>query len=248
MSFFQSLLNINFPNINFRSGGGQKFLTSAVKDGFVTNPLYDNRADISRIEYDAQNNPKIRALMNKYNLPIKVNTSELEKLKENHLKNTRLTAVGIYSNLLPYVRKDVNLKNLQEAAMMHDYGKILIPDNILNKQGELNEREREIMNLHSELGYELLKNRELSSETLNLIKYHHQNPQNNGYPAVSANYEHSLEAQILNAADEYTALREERSYKKALSKEEALEIIHKQADSGFISKEVYFALEKAVLQ
>ena len=244
--FFNSNLNINIPNISFRGPVQHVQLNSSYKDGFVSNPLYNNLIDISRIELEAKSNPKIRALMDKYDLPLKVNTRELEKLQQGHLKNTRLTAVKIYSNLSPHIRKDINLQQLQEAAMMHDYGKILIPDNILNKQGELNEREREIMNLHSELGYELLKNRELSDETLNLIKYHHQNPQNNGYPAVGTNYEHSLEAQILNAADEYTALREERSYKKALSREEALEIIRRQADSGLISKDVYSALEKAV--
>ena len=246
MSFFQSPLNINIPNIKFRGSVQQTPLAPMHKDGFVSNPLYDNLADISRIEYEAQNNPKIRMLMDKYNLPVKVNTNELEKLKDNHLKNTRLVSVGIYTNLPPYMRKEVNLKSLQEAAMMHDYGKVLIPDKILNKNGDLNEREREIMNLHSELGYELLKNRGLDKTTLELIKYHHQNPLKNGYPAVSDDYNHSLEAQILNAADEYTALREERSYKKAFSKEEALGIIRQHIDSGIISPEVYAALEKAV--
>lgn len=246
MSFFQSRLNINTPNLNFQGSVRQIPLSPLRKDGFVSNPLYDNLADISRIEYEAQNNPKIRTLLDKYNLPLKVNIKELEKLKDGHLKNTRLTAVGIYSNLPPYMRKEVNLKNLQEAAMMHDYGKVLIPDKILNKTSELNEKEREIMNLHSELSYELLKNRGLDKNTLDLIKYHHQNPMKSGYPAVTDSYEHSLEAQILNAADEYTALREERSYKKAFSKEEAFEIIGQHVKDGLISEDIFNALKKAV--
>ena len=246
MSFFQTPLNINIPSINFR---GPAQLTPAYhfhKDGFVSNPLYDNLVDFSRIEAEAKSNPKIRAIMNKYNLPIKVNTKELEKLQQGHLKDTRITAVKIYSNLPPYMRKNINLQQLQEAAMMHDYGKVLIPDGVLNKQGELSEKEKEIMNLHSELGYELLKNKGLDEATLDLIKYHHQNPMKSGYPAVDNNYEHSLEAQILNAADEYTALREERSYKKALSKEEALNILQQRTEQGFISPEVFSALKRAV--
>ena len=246
MSFFKSPLNINIPNINFRGPAQSIPVHHVHKDGFISNPLYDNLADISRIEYEAQNNPKIRALMKEYDLPIVVNTNELEKLKQGHLKNTRMIAVQIYSNLPPYMKKDVNLKNLQEAAMMHDYGKVLIPNKILNKNGNLNEKEKEIMNLHSELGYELLKNRGLDEATLDLIKYHHQNPMKSGYPAVNNNYEHSLEAQILNAADEYTALREERSYKKALSKEEALNILQQRTEQGFISPEVFSALKRAV--
>ena len=56
---------------------------------------------------------------------------------------------------------------------------------MLNKKGKLDADEREIMELHSELGYELLKDKGLSEETLNLIRYHHQNLNKTGYPAMA---------------------------------------------------------------
>ena len=59
--------------------------------------------------------------------------------------------------------------------MLHDLGKVLIPSKILNKPAKLNFKERKIMNIHSTLGYELLKTQHLPTETLSLIKYHHQN-------------------------------------------------------------------------
>jgi len=246
-SFFQSPININIQNIGFRGVTPSLPYNSLAQDGFVSNPLYNHFADKARIEFEAKTNPRVRELMHKYNLPLRVNTEELQILLKGHLKNTRLVAAQIYSNLPAYIRKDVNLQQLQEAAILHDYGKILIPNEILNKKGALDQREREIMSLHSELGYELLKNKGLDENILKLIKYHHQNPSGNGYPAVAKDYEHSITAQILNAADEYTALREERCYKNALDKKQALKVIKEKSDTGTISPEVYQALEKAVL-
>ena len=148
------------------------------------------------------------------------------------------------SSLPVELKNEVNLPNLQEAAMLHDYGKVLIPNSILNKQGELTPKEREIMQQHSELGYELLKNKDLNPEVLNLIKYHHQTPTGNGYPALDNDYTYNTSAQLLNVADKYTALTEKRCYKKALSREEALNIIKQDVDSGLIDETIYNALVK----
>ena len=117
---------------------------------------------------------------------------------------------------------------------------------ILNKAGQLTEEEREIMQLHSELGYELLKNKNLSENALGLVKYHHQNPKATGYPAINDNFVYGIDTQILNAADKYSALREKRSYKEPLSREEALKVMREDVKKGIISQEVYNALERAV--
>ena len=241
-------LSINFgvKNIGFRSSEEYIPYQSTVRDDFVTNPLEENFTNIQKIQAEAAANPHIREIMREYNLPVKVNVNELNKLHDGHLKDTRIIAAKIYSNLPPELKTEVNLKQLQEAAMLHDYGKILIPDKILNKKGELNNEEKAIMNLHSELGYELLKNKNIDENTLSLIKYHHQNPVKSGYPAVTSDYEHSVGAQILSAADEYTALREKRSYKDELSKEEALAVIRENAEKGEISPVIYSALAKSV--
>ena len=170
----------------------------------------------------------------------------LENLKQNHLQDTRIVAAKIYSSLPDELKKEVNLPRLQEAALLHDYGKVLIPKSILDKKGKLNEVEREVMELHSELGYELLKDKGLGEKTLELIKYHHQNLKGTGYPAIANNSECGLDTQILNVADKYSALREKRSYKNPLAKYEALEIIAKEVNSGEVSQDVYTALMKCV--
>ena len=102
------------------------------------------------------------------------------------------------------------------------------------------------MELHSELGYELLKQQGVNENVLNLVKYHHQTADGSGYPALSNSYTPDISSEILATADKYSALREKRSYKDAMTREEALKVIREDVNSGLISQEVYDALEKAV--
>ena len=167
-------------------------------------------------------------------------------MKQGHLTATRILAAKIYSQLPADIKSQVNLSNVQQAAMLHDYGKVLIPKEILNKKGSLTPEEKKIMELHSEFGYELLKQQGIKEEVLNLIKYHHQKPDGSGYPKIDDNFEYNYESQILEAADIYSALIEDRAYHKAFSKEEALNIVQKEVESGTISQEVFIALKKSV--
>jgi len=242
---YNNPIKFNIPNLSFRSNSTiQTPLGIPFSDGFTSNPLNDNYGNKAQIEAEIKSNPRIQAILKEYKIPAKVNMAELEKLQKGHLKETRIVAAQIYSSLPQELKQEINLPHLQEAAMFHDYGKVLIPDSILNKAGKLDGKEQEIMQLHSELGYELLKNKGLSKETLNLIKYHHQTPNKNGYPIINDDFEYGLSSQILNVADKYAALREKRSYKEPMTHEEAIEIIRTDVDSGLISEEVFNALKK----
>lgn len=238
--------NINIPKVSFKSSPG---VTTGIyaprKDSFNSNPLYDF-ADKNTITKLAKTNPEVMNILKENKIPLKVNIEELEKLKRGHLMDTRVMAAKIYSALPKESKESINLTSLQQAAMLHDYGKVLIPEKILNKNGKLTEEEKSIMNLHSELGYELLKQQGVNQDVLNLVKYHHQNPQGTGYPALGDDYIPDVSAQILTAADKYSALREKRSYKDALTRDEALKIMQQDVDNGLISQEVYNALEKTV--
>ena len=167
-------------------------------------------------------------------------------MTQGHLTTTRILVAKIYSALPAEIKKEVNISNLQQAAMLHDYGKVLIPKEILNKKGALTPEEKKIMELHSEFGYELLKQQGVNEEVLNLIKYHHQKPDGNGYPLIDDNFEYNISSQILKIADMYSALVEERPYHRACTKEEALDIIKKEIEDGIICQEVYDALKKSI--
>ena len=123
-------------------------------------------------------------------------------------------------------------KVLEQACVFHDFGKVLIPKEIIDKQGLLTNEEKQIMDLHSELGAELLKSTGMSERVINLVKNHH-NAGNNT----------DILGQILSVADIYSALRETRSYKEALTEREALEILDQKAKNGEVSTEVVSALK-----
>ena len=237
-------INVNIPKVAFY---GNPVISKPIKptlsDKFVACPIIDQYLDKKSLELEAKQNVRIQELLGAYNLPVKINEKAIEQLKNGHLKNTRELAVKLYSALPEELKKDVNLKQLQDASLLHDIGKVLIPDNILNKKGRLDQQEREIMELHSELGYKLLKNKFLDEETLNLIRNHHQNSKKTGYPSVSEKYDHSMAAQILSAADKYSALTEKRSYKESFDRQKALKILK---NDETILPEIYSALEKAV--
>ena len=134
-------------------------------------------------------------------------------------------------------------ETIKEASMLHDLGKVLIPAKILNKPARLNKKEREIMNIHSTLGYELLKTQRINEETLDLVKYHHQNLSHTGYPALNCDHNPSdIGVQIISTADKYSALREARVYRRKLSRIESLLILYKEVREEKILPEVYNAL------
>ena len=184
-------------------------------------------------------NPQVVKILKNNGLKAEINIKELQKLAEGHLLWTKNIAAGIIGNLPLDIQKQINRQAVLQAAIFHDFGKVLIPNKIINKKSALNDKEKQIMKLHSELGYELLKTQKLSPETLELIKYHHQTPENTGYPINNTGFTYGLEAEILAVADKYSALIEKRSYKPALSKKEALEIIKQDYPQGGL---VYDAL------
>ena len=253
--------NINLSHIRFRSYPPEYTeYFNAHKDSFDTNPIYQSLSDKNALTNSVKSNPEIMRILKENKLPVKINHQELEKLMRGHLMDTRIRAAKIYSALPTELKSEINLSDLQQAAMLHDYGKVLIPEKILNKNGQLTDEEKKIMNLHSELGYELLKGvnkgvnggvnggvnigAQVNNNVLNLIKYHHQTPDGKGYPEITNNYKPDISSEILMAADKYSALREKRSYKEAMTHDEALNVMRQDVEAGLISPTVYKALEK----
>lgn len=187
-------------------------------------------------------NPNIIKILRSESLPIELNIKGLKELLNTHCTDTKQIADGIINNL-PFSLKDkVNVKSINDAAYLHDIGKVLIPKDILYKNGKLNPKEAKIMHLHSELGYELLKNTDIDTTTLNLIRYHHQNQLKNGYPSVGNDFNADLNLQIISIADKYSALREKRPYKEQMSKNQALVIIHQEVKEGKLHPFIFKAL------
>lgn len=124
---------------------------------------------------------------------------------------------------------------IEQAAPMHDIGKIGVPDRILLKRGKLDHRERGIMMNHARIGYEIL--RDSPSEYLQfgatIAWCHHEKFNGEGYPRGLKGGAIPLEARIVAIADVLDALLSERPYKAAWPVERALELIRKESGGHF---------------
>lgn len=218
-----------------------RFETSTPKDSFEsTNPArYTSEFMINKL---ASNNKEIHSILKSAGIPYRLNMNNLNQLLQGHCTNTQNIASGIVENLPFALENKANLSAIKDAAYLHDIGKVFIPDEILNKNGRLSPQETEIVHKHPELGYELLKNTGIDPKTLLLIRNHHQNAQKSGYPIVDKNFNADLDLQILSIADKYSALTEERSYKKPLTREQALTIIRSDVRNGKLNPLVFNAL------
>ena len=126
------------------------------------------------------------------------------------------------------------LKHLGIGAILHDFGKVFIDKNILNKNGKLTDNEFGIIKNHSRLGYDFLKEKlSLSSHSHMVILQHHEKWNGNGYPLkLSGNRIHSL-ARIVSVADVYDALTSDRPYRKAMLPSDGFEMILSENGTSF---------------
>ncbi len=125
------------------------------------------------------------------------------------------------------------LVNIQRGALLHDIGKIGIPESILGKAGPLTKREREIVKEHPVLGYEMIQEFDFLKRAALVVLFHHENYDGSGYPYGLVGEEIPLEARIFFLADTLDAMTSDRPYSEGKSFEEACREIEKAEGSQF---------------
>lgn len=198
----------------------------------------------SEIKKMIANSPEVQKILSEHKIPVRLNMKELHELRDGHAKDTQDIAVAIANNLPPALRQQVNMKDLKEGALLHDFGKVLIPPEILNKNGSLTDAEHKIMDLHTELGYYLLKSTGVNNKVLDLVRNHHDNYLDNN---SGRSYVPDINLQILNIADKYSALTEKRVYKDAFAPKSALTVIYGDVQRGEVHPFLFTALVKATM-
>jgi len=133
-------------------------------------------------------------------------------------------AVGISENEMDYVRR---------GALLHDIGKMGVPDSVLLKPGTLNDREWEIMRRHPEYAYNLLEPIEYLRPVLDIPYCHHEKWDGSGYPRGLKGEEIPLMARVFAIVDVWDALMSDRPYRKAWSFEQAYKHIQEQSGTHF---------------
>jgi len=160
----------------------------------------------------------------------------------NHVRR-----VAEYSKLLAikYGIKETEAELLKQASPMHDIGKVAIPDEILNKPGELTKEEFEKMKEHSRIGYEMLKssNRSIIKTAAIVAIEHHEKYDGTGYPNGLKGEQIHIYGRITAIADVFDALGSNRCYKEAWSDEKIFKLLNDEKGKHFdpLLIDIFFA-------
>ena len=125
------------------------------------------------------------------------------------------------------------LMHIRWGALLHDIGKIGIPDHILHKPGKLTDQEWEIMKKHPEYAFDVLSSIDYLSPSLDIPRYHHERWDGSGYPEGLAGEDIPLAARVFAVVDVWDALRSDRPYRNAWSDEKARKYLREQAGKEF---------------
>ena len=157
--------------------------------------------------------------------------AEKDEYTEGHTRRVALRAVLVGEELgLPPNR----LRSLATGGLLHDIGKLSVPDEILKKPGSLDQDEFEVIKRHPEWGHKLLGELGGFSDLIRrLVLDHHERLDGAGYPNGRTALELDLETRILTVCDVYDALLSVRVYRDAWTHEKAIGLLHEQIGSAF---------------
>ncbi|MFQ5596233.1 MAG: GAF domain-containing protein, partial [Anaerolineae bacterium] len=149
---------------------------------------------------------------------------------EGHSRRVMQLAVTIARAMgLP----ESEIEALMRGALLHDIGKIGVPDRILSKPGSLTDEERAEMQRHNQIGYDMLRDIEFLAPTLPVVLCHHERWDGRGYPEGLRGVDIPLIVRIFAVADAYDAMTSNRPYRRAMSHAEAVAEIQREAGKQF---------------
>ena len=133
--------------------------------------------------------------------------------------------------------------SLKTGGLLHDIGKVAVPEGILNKAGPLTEEEFEIVKAHPVTGWEICRDLRSAHPVLPCIRHHHERYDGSGYPDGLAGEAIPLGARIMGIADVYDALTSERPYRRGMSRQRAYEILAAEDRRGLWDRNVFAAFD-----
>lgn len=149
----------------------------------------------------------------------------------SHIHRVQHYAMGLAKAL--GTLDEQSLRALQAAALLHDTGKLAVPERILNKPGKLTAAEFETMKLHVNVGADILSAIDFPYPVVPIVRAHHENWDGSGYPNGLKGVEIPIGARILSVVDCYDALTSDRPYRGAMSDEEAFAILQARRGSMY---------------
>lgn len=158
-----------------------------------------------------------------------------DQTTHGHVRRTQIYATEM-GKLLQV--KEQELRALVAGALLHDIGKLAVPEYILNKPGKLTEAEFAKMKIHPTVGGDILKRVNFPYPVEDIVRYHHEKWDGSGYPKGLKSEQIPLVARIISVVDFYDATRCDRPYRKGMKREDSLTLLQKMSGSSFDPKVV----------
>ncbi len=159
-----------------------------------------------------------------------------------------LIVTGLATNFASYWGMNrTDVEKFSTAGLLHDIGKVRIPNELLDKPGRLTDEEFEIIKTHPVVGYDYLVGQQgMTEELLGAVRHHHEALDGSGYPDRLKGGEIDDLTRILTICDVYGALVEHRAYKRQALPEEAIGVLMKMADENKVERTLVKAFAKTV--
>src|SRR6185436_4667478 len=158
-----------------------------------------------------------------------------DQTTHGHVRRTQLYATQMGAL---FKVSEAELRALHAGALLHDIGKLAVPEYILNKPGKLTEAEFAKMKIHPTVGGDILKRVSFPYPVEDIVRYHHEKWDGSGYPRGLRAEQIPLVARIISVVDFYDATRCDRPYRKGMKREESLALLQKMSGSSFDPKVV----------
>jgi putative nucleotidyltransferase with HDIG domain len=150
-----------------------------------------------------------------------------DDVTHSHVRRVQAYSVGLARAL--GLNDEMTLKAIKAAALLHDTGKLGVPEHILNKPGRLTASEFDKMKLHVDIGADILSLVQFPYPVVPIVRCHHENWDGTGYPRGVAGEDIPIGARILSVVDCFDALTSDRPYRRSLTDEAAIEILRERS-------------------
>jgi len=154
-----------------------------------------------------------------------------DQVTHGHIRRVQVYAVELARAV--GVIDEPTLKGIEAGALLHDTGKIAVPEHILNKPGKLTPQEYEKIKSHVTIGADILSGIDFPYPVIPYVRHHHENWDGTGYPDGLVGEDIPLGARILSVVDCFDALTSDRPYRRALTTDAALEILQQRSGSMY---------------
>jgi diguanylate cyclase (GGDEF)-like protein/putative nucleotidyltransferase with HDIG domain len=153
-----------------------------------------------------------------------------DSLTRGHIQRVRVLAEAL-ARAVGYPEEQ--MEGLKAAALLHDIGKLAVPEHILSKPGKLTAAEYSKIMVHPVVGADILSNVEFPYEVVPIVKHHHEKFDGTGYPSGLKGEEIPLGARILTVVDCYEALTTNRPYRTRYTRDEAIDLMRSEGGRSF---------------